>query len=75
MLEKKLEYNAAVHQLLTDFKKAYDSVRGDVLYNKQKYLNKTYSRVRIGNYLSDMLPIGNGFKKETLHRHGFSTLL
>jgi len=30
-LEKKLEYNEAVHQLFTDFKKAYDSVRGGVL--------------------------------------------
>ena len=30
ILEKKLEYNEAVHQL---FKKAYDSVRREVLYN------------------------------------------
>ena len=28
-----LEYNEAVHQLFTDFKKAYDSVRREVLYN------------------------------------------
>jgi len=27
MLEKKWEYNEEVHQLFTDFKKAYDSVR------------------------------------------------
>jgi hypothetical protein len=33
MLEKKLEYNEAVHQHFIDFKKAYDSVRRDVLYN------------------------------------------
>ena len=33
MLEKKWEYNVAVHQLFTDFKKAYDSVRKEVLYN------------------------------------------
>jgi hypothetical protein len=32
-LEKKLEYNEALHQLFTDFKKAYNSVRGEVLYN------------------------------------------
>ena len=27
------EYNEAVHQLLIDFKKAYDSVRREVLFN------------------------------------------
>jgi hypothetical protein len=32
MLEKKWEYNAAVHRLFTDFKKAFDSVRREVLY-------------------------------------------
>jgi len=32
-LEKKLEYNEALHQLFTDFKKAYDSVRREVLFN------------------------------------------
>jgi hypothetical protein len=32
-LEKKLEYNEALHQLFTDFKKAYNSLRGEVLYN------------------------------------------
>jgi hypothetical protein len=33
ILEKKWEYNETVHQLFIDFKKAYDSVRRDVLYN------------------------------------------
>jgi len=33
MLEKKWEYNEAVHHLFIDFKKAYDSVRREVLYN------------------------------------------
>ena len=33
MLEEKWEYNEAVHQLFIDFKKAYDSVRREVLYN------------------------------------------
>jgi hypothetical protein len=33
ILEKKWEYNSTVHQLFIDFKKAYDSVRGEVLYN------------------------------------------
>jgi len=30
---KKWEYNEAVHQLFIDFKKAYDSVRREVLCN------------------------------------------
>ena len=33
ILEKKWEYNEAVHQLLMDLKKTYDSVREEVLYN------------------------------------------
>jgi hypothetical protein len=33
ILEKKWEYNETVHQLFVDFKKAYDSVRREVLYN------------------------------------------
>jgi hypothetical protein len=33
ILEKKCKYNGMVHQLFIDFKKAYDSVRGEVLYN------------------------------------------
>jgi hypothetical protein len=30
---KKNEYNEAVHQLFIDFKRAYDSVRREILYN------------------------------------------
>jgi hypothetical protein len=33
ILEKKWEHNGAVHQLFVDFKKAYNSVRREVLYN------------------------------------------
>jgi hypothetical protein len=33
ILEKKWEYNAAVHQPFVDFKEANDSVRREVLYN------------------------------------------
>ena len=33
ILEKKWEYNETVHQVFIDFKKAYDSVSGEVLYN------------------------------------------
>ena len=33
LYEKKWEHNEAVHQLFIDFKKAYDSVRREALYN------------------------------------------
>jgi hypothetical protein len=33
ILEKKWEYNVTGHQLYEDFKKAYDSVRREALYN------------------------------------------
>jgi hypothetical protein len=33
ILDKKWEYSDVVHQLLIDFKKAYDSARREVLYN------------------------------------------
>jgi hypothetical protein len=32
-LRKKWEYNESVHHLFIDLKKAYDSVRREVLYN------------------------------------------
>ena len=32
-LSKKWENNEAVHQLLIDFKEAYDSVRKEIMYN------------------------------------------
>jgi len=71
ILEKKWEYNEAVHQLFKDFKKAYDSVRREVLYNihiefgiprklarlMKMCLNETYSRNRVGKNVSDMFPI------------------
>jgi hypothetical protein len=60
-----------VHQLFIDFKKAYDLVRRDVLYNVlirfvvpmnlvrliKMCLNETYSKVRMGKCLSDTFPI------------------
>jgi hypothetical protein len=33
ILRENWEYNGTVHQLFTDFKKAYDSVKREVLYN------------------------------------------
>jgi len=78
-----------VHQLFIDFKKAYISVRREVLCNIlieygipaqlvriiKMSLTETYSRVRVGKNLSGMFPIMNGLKYETLYRHCFSTLL
>jgi hypothetical protein len=76
-LEKKWEYSGTVHQLFIDFKKAYDSVRREVLYNIliefgiprklagliQMCLNKTHSMVHIGKFQSDKFPIQNGLKE------------
>jgi hypothetical protein len=77
ILEKIWEYNNTLHQLLVDFKKAYNSVRWEVLYNIlikfgiprglagliKMCLNETYSRVRIGKNLSDKFTIENGLKQ------------
>jgi hypothetical protein len=38
-LRKKWEYNEAVHQFFVDFKKAYDSVRREVLYNTLSFVS------------------------------------
>jgi hypothetical protein len=70
---KKWEYIEAMHRLFIGFKKAYDSIRRDVLYNHifelgismklvrliKMCLNETFSRVRVGKHLSDMFPIRN----------------
>jgi hypothetical protein len=77
ILEQKWEYNETVLQLFVDFKKAYNSVRWEVLYNIlmefgvpmklvrliKMCLNKTYSKVRIGKHLSDHFRIQNGLKQ------------
>ncbi|KAJ4452210.1 hypothetical protein ANN_03728 [Periplaneta americana] len=77
ILEKKWEYKGTVHQLFIDFKKAYDSVKREVLYNIliefgipkklvrliKMCLSETYSRVRIGQFLSDAFPIHCGLKQ------------
>jgi len=77
IVEKKWEYNEAVHQLFIDFKKAYDSVRREALYNIiiefgvpkklvrliKMCLTETCSRVQVGKNLSDMFPIRNGLKQ------------
>ena len=77
ILEKKWEYNEAVHQLFTDFEKACDSGRREALYNImiefgtpmklvrliKMCLTEMYSKVRVGRNLSDMLPIRNALKQ------------
>jgi hypothetical protein len=67
ILEKKWEYNGAVHQLFIDLKKAHDSVRREVFYKLVMLikicLREMYSRVRVGKHLSDMFPIRNGLKQ------------
>ena len=77
ILAKKWEYNEAEHQLFVDFKKAYDSVRREVLFNIlikfgipkklvriiKMCLTEMYSRVRVGKNFSDRFPIRNGLKK------------
>ena len=75
--EKKWEYNEAVRQSFIYYKKAYDSFRREILCNIliqfcipmrlvmliKMCLNDRYSRVRVGNYLSDMFAIRKGFKQ------------
>jgi hypothetical protein len=75
ILEKKREYNGTVQFI--DFKKAYDSVRKEVLYNIlievgipmklvgliKMCFNETYSRVRIGKNLSHKFTVQNDLKQ------------
>jgi anti-sigma regulatory factor (Ser/Thr protein kinase) len=67
ILEIKWKYNETVHKLVVDFKKAYDSVKREVLYNIltesgipmklarliKMCLNETYSNVHIHKHFSD----------------------
>jgi hypothetical protein len=73
ILEKKWENNGAVHQLFIDFKKAYDSVKREELYNIpvefgiarklvgiiKMCLNEAYSTVHIGKNPCDKFSVWN----------------
>jgi len=77
VLVTKWKYNEEVHQLFTDLKKAYDSVRRQALYKIliefriprklvrliKMSLTETYSRVRVSKNVSDRFPIRNGLKQ------------
>ena len=77
ILQKIWEYNEAVHQLFIDFKKAYDSVRRELLYNilnefgnrmklvrrVKMCLNETYNRFLVDMHLSYVFPIMIGLKE------------
>jgi hypothetical protein len=66
-----------VHQFSIDFKKAYDSIRREVLYNIltefgipmklvrliKMCVTEIYRGVWVGKNLSDMFPIRNGLKQ------------
>jgi hypothetical protein len=72
-----MKYNETVYQLFIDFKKAYYSVRSEVLYNIliefgvamklvrmiRMCLSETYSKVHIGKHLSDNFPFQNNLKQ------------
>jgi hypothetical protein len=65
------EYTVTVHQLFIDFKKAYDSLRTEILYSIliefcvpmnlvwriKMCFNWAYSKVCLGKYLSDTFPV------------------
>jgi hypothetical protein len=73
-----------VHELFIDFKKAYDSVKTEVLYNIlfefgitkklariKMCLNETYSKVCVGKLSFDTFPTKNGLEQE----HSLSSFL
>jgi hypothetical protein len=77
---EKWEYNGMAHQLFIDFKKAYDSVKREVLYNTllesgiskklvrliKIYVNETYSKVCVDKLLPDKIPTQNGLKQDAV---------
>jgi len=62
ILEKKLEYNEAVHELLVDFKNAYNSFTMEVLHNILSEFGIPTKIIRLLE-MSKMFPIKNGLKQ------------
>jgi hypothetical protein len=89
ILEKKWEYTGTVHQLFVDFKKAYDSVKREVLYNIllefgitkklvrliKMCLNETYSKVRVEKIRLIHFLFRMASNRKMLYSHCFSILL
>jgi hypothetical protein len=77
VLDKKWKYTGMVHQLFIAFKKAYDSIKREVLYSIllkfgipkklvrliKMCLNETYSKACIGKFLSGTFTIWNSLKQ------------
>jgi len=75
--------------MFIEFKKAYDSVRREVLYNIliefgipmklgrliKMHLNEIYNRFLASKNLSDIFPIKNSVKEGVVYRSCFSTFI
>ena len=89
ILEKKWKYKAAGLHMFIEFKKAYDSVRREFLYNIliefgipmklgrliKMHLNEIYNRFLASKNLSDIFPIKNSVKEGVVYRSCFSTFI
>ena len=76
ILQKKWEYNEAMHLLFIFVQEVYSSVRREVLYNIliefgipmkvaiKICLNETCCRIQVGKHLSNMFPIRNGVNQK-----------
>jgi hypothetical protein len=69
ILEKKWEYNETLLQLFVDFKKAYDSVRREVLYNILIELGVPMKLVRLIRMCLNACNCSQARKKTTRSRH------